>query len=167
MLEEWFIMMNNKGQWLWRCKCGICGNEFTALPARINNDHTTSCGCVIQSSGERLIMSVLDELNAKFESQYSFKNCRNINVLRFDFAIFDDFDLLYLIEYDGKQHFEPIDLFGGVDEFKKRQKRDAIKNDYCKQHNIPLLRIPYTFSVAEIKQKVYEYHLSVTTAGCA
>lgn len=159
--------MNNKGQWLWKCKCGICGNEFTALPARVNNDHITSCGCASQSSGERLIMSILEELNAKFKPQHSFEDCRSVNMLRFDFAVFYNSDLLYLIEYDGKQHFAPIDLFGGVDGFINRQKRDEIKNNYCKQHNIPLLRIPYTFSNEEIRQKIYEYHLSVTTAGCA
>ena len=159
--------MNDKGQWLWRCKCGVCGNEFTALPARVNNDHITSCGCASQSSGERLIINILEELEVKFETQYSFQNCRSINVLRFDFAVFDGLNLLYLIEYDGKQHFEPIDLFGGVEGFKDRQKRDAIKNNYCEQYNIPLLRIPYILSADKIKQIIYEYHLSVTTAGCA
>ena len=160
-------VMNDKGQWLWRCKCGMCGNKFTALPARINNDHITSCGCASQSSGERLVMSTLEELNAEFVTQYSFQDCRSVNALRFDFAVFYNSNLLYLIEYDGKQHFEPIDLFGGIDGFNDRQKRDAIKNNYCKQHNIHLLRIPYTLSAEEIKQKIYEYHLSVTTAGCA
>lgn len=159
--------MNDKGQWLWRCKCGICGNEFTALPAKINNDHITSCGCALQSSGERLISSILEELDVQFESQYSFQDCRSVNVLRFDFAVFRNSDLLYLIEYDGKQHFEPITLFGGIEGFKDRQKRDSIKNHYCQHNQIPLLRIPYTYSVEEIKQKIYEYHLSVTTAGCA
>lgn len=160
-------IMNDQGQWLWRCKCGICGGEFTALPAKINNGHITSCGCAAQSAGERLILSILGELNADFEPQYSFADCRSVNVLRFDFAVFDNSTVSYLIEYDGKQHFESIDLFGGIDGFKDRQKRDEIKNNYCKQCNIPLLRIPYTLSPEEIKQQIYEYHLSVTTAGCA
>jgi len=160
-------VMNDKGQWLWKCRCGICGTVFSALPARINNDHITSCGCALQSSGERFITNILEELNAEFDTQYSFSDCRSVNVLRFDFAVFNNSNLLYLIEYDGKQHFEPIDLFGGIEGFKDRQKRDAIKNNYCEKYNIPLLRIPYTFSTEEIKKTIYEYHLSVTTAGCA
>ena len=40
-----------------------------------------------------------------------------------------------------------------------------IKNTYCKVHNIPLLRIPYTMSSKEIKEKIYEYYVSLTTAG--
>ena len=37
--------MNSKGQWLWNCECGLCGNHFVCLPARVNNGHITSCGC--------------------------------------------------------------------------------------------------------------------------
>ena len=73
--------------------------------------------------------------------------------------------LLYLIEYDGKQHFKPIEWFGGAENFKKQQRRDKIKDNYCQLHNIPLLRLPYTLSNEEIQQQIYEYHLSVTTAG--
>lgn len=159
--------MNDKGQWLWRCKCGICGNEFIALPAKVNNGHITSCGCAIQSSGERYISSVLTELDAKFIDQYVFSDCKYKQLLKFDFAIFNDNKLLYLIEYDGKQHFEPIDWFGGIKGFEETQIRDNIKNEYCQKHNIPLLRFPYTLSNEKIKQQICEYHLSVTTAGCA
>lgn len=159
--------MNKKGQWLWNCKCGICGNEFTALPAKINNGDITSCGCSLQSSKERLIKNILDNFNIYFIPQYSFPDCKYKQQLKFDFCILYNSRILYLIEYDGKQHFEPIDLFGGDLGFIELQKRDNIKDKYCKSHNIPLLRIPYTFSDEEIKNKIYEYHLSVTTAGCA
>ena len=158
--------MNDKGQWLWRCKCGVCENEFTALPAKVNNGHITSCGCSMQSSGERYIISVLEELNADFVEQYSFSDCKYKYSLRFDFAIFDNNQLMYLIEYDGKQHFEPIEWFGGETGFEETKIRDNLKNTYCKENHISLLRFPYTLSDEEIKQNIYEYHLSVTTAGC-
>ena len=45
------------------------------------------------------------------------------------------------IEYDGIQHFEPIKLFGGEKEFLKTQKKDRIKNEYCINNNIRLIRI--------------------------
>lgn len=38
---------------------------------------------------------------------------------------------------------------------------------YCKTNSIPLLRIPYTTPIKEIEEKLYEYYLSLTTAGCA
>ena len=160
-------IMNDKGQWLWKCRCGVCGNTFTALPAKINNGHITSCGCALQSSGERHIKFVLEELNTDFIEQYSFLDCKYKHPLKFDFAIFNNNKLLYLIEYDGKQHFEPIEWFGGEKGFEETKIRDNLKNTYCQDNNITLLRFPYTLSSDEIKQKIYEYHLSVTTAGCA
>lgn len=159
--------MNEKGQWVWKCKCGICGNVFYELPARVNGGHTTSCGCRIQSFGESYIESLLVDFDIDFKQQYTFEDCKFVYVLRFDFGILYNDRLLGLIEYDGKQHFEPIDFFGGEDGFRKTQERDKIKNAYCKSHNIPLLRLPYTLSINEIKTKIYEYYLSLTTAGCA
>ena len=159
--------MNNKGQWIWECECPLCENSFFELPAKVNNGHTTSCGCRIQSFGESYVESILEEMNVKFEKQYIFNDCKNIYALRFDFGILHNDKLIGLIEYDGKQHFEPIEYFGGKEGFKGIQKRDKIKNEYCKIHNIPLLRLPYTLSIREIKIKVHEYYLSLTTAGCS
>lgn len=96
-----------------------------------------------------------------------FDDCKYIYTLRFDFAIMQNDKLLGLIEYDGKQHFEPIEFFGGEDGFRQTKERDEIKNTYCKDHDIPLIRLPYTLSTHEIKTKIYEYYLSLTTAGCA
>ena len=61
--------------------------------------------------------------------------------LKFDFYL-PDYNCC--IEYDGKQHFEPIDYFGGKNGFIKTQERDDIKNQYCKNNDIKLIRIPYT-----------------------
>ena len=159
--------MNNKGQWVWECKCPLCGNVFYELPAKINNGHTSSCGCQVQSFGESYIKLLLENLEADFIPQYTFEDCKHINILYFDFAIFFNNNLIGLLEYDGKQHFEPIEFFGGQEGFEKTKKRDEIKNAYCATHNIPLLRIPYTLSFDNIKKELYEYYLSLTTAGCA
>ena len=159
--------MNDKGQWIWEWECPLCNNIFYELPARVNNGHTTSCGCRVQSFGESYIGSLLDKMKIDFIPQYSFDDCKYIYILHFDFAIFDNDKLLGLVEYDGRQHFEPVNLFGGQEEFEKTKIRDEIKNTYCKINSIPLLRIPYTMSMKEIEKKLYEYHLSLTTAGCA
>ncbi len=156
--------MNNKGQWVWECQCPNCNNSFYELPAKINNGHTTSCGCRTQSFGESYVQSLLAEMRIEFAPQYTFADCKYINTLHFDFAIFYDGNLIGLVEYDGKQHFEPVDFFGGQKGFESSQKRDEIKNAYCKANNIPLLRLPYTLSMKEIKKNLYEYYLSLTTA---
>ena len=116
-------------------------------------------------------VSAKNEFKTLFKNTYveknPTKNKNNYYVLKFDFAILYNKDVIGVIEYDGKQHFEPIDFFGGVDGFRKTQTRDEIKNNYCKEHNVPILRIPYTMSIEEIKNVIYEYYLSLTTAGCA
>ena len=69
---------------------------------------------------------------------------------RFDFAIFDNNNnLKYLIEYDGSQHFEENVRENGLgfntrEAYEKTHERDMIKNQWCKDNNIPLIRIPYT-----------------------
>jgi len=60
---------------------------------------------------------------------------------RYDFYLQE---LNLLIEYDGMQHYYPIEFWGGVDELAKIRASDTAKNKLAKQHNIPLIRIPYT-----------------------
>jgi hypothetical protein len=47
------------------------------------------------------------------------------------------------IEFDGKQHYEPMSFFGGVDSFNKLKINDKIKNDYCEENYMNLIRIKY------------------------
>jgi hypothetical protein len=65
--------------------------------------------------------------------------------LRFDFAIFNENNnLSHLIEFDGKQHTNDYNAWGGTETLEERHLRDELKNLYCKNHNIKLIRIPYT-----------------------
>jgi hypothetical protein len=104
------------------------------------------CPICNESKGEVLIRNYLETNNISFEPQYTFKDCRGKKrPLLFDFAVFEDKSktkLKCLIEYDGQQHFEIIEYFG-EESFKNTQKYDKIKNKYCKNNNIKLIRIPY------------------------
>lgn len=62
--------------------------------------------------------------------------------MRFDFAIFENNSLKYLIEFQGRQHYEEGEFSNAIP-LKIRQERDKKKNEYCKNHNIPLIIIPY------------------------
>lgn len=147
---------NQNGQWLWECECGHCGNHFYDLPARIFNGHVRSCGCFKRSSNEVFISNYLDEIGVEYKEQYTFKDCKSDKgyPLYFDFAIFKNNSLFCLIEYDGRQHYNAIDLFGGESALKGTKKRDDIKNMYCTSNNIPLYRFPYTMTNDEIKEKI-------------
>ena len=153
-----------RGKWYWKCRCGYCGNEFSALPAKIASWHTKSCGCLkFHSSKEKLIEEYLKNSGFKYQSQFTIKDCKDKYVLPFDFAVFDTNDnILFLIEYDGEQHYKSIDFFGGDIEFQKRKAHDNYKTQYCISHNITLLRLPYTLTDDELVNQIDNY-LSVET----
>ena len=94
-----------------------------------------------ESIGENKIKKFLTEKNINYEPQYSFSSCKNKVKLRYDFYL-PKYNIL--IEYDGIQHFKPVDFFGGEKTFKETLKSDNLKNLYAKKNNVPLLRISYS-----------------------
>lgn len=100
--------------------------------------HTNGNGCpkCNESRGEAAIARYLDEHNIKYLRERKLGDTN----LRYDFYIKK---LNLIIEYDGRQHFESIKDFGGIEEFKLIQERDKIKNKYCKDNGIKLIRISY------------------------
>lgn len=98
------------------------------------------------SRGEIKIEEILLSKGIPFEEEYSFPDLISSSghPLRFDFAIFnDEGELDFLIEYQGIQHYEPKSKFGGYVGLRKQQFNDMKKREYCKQHNIILICIPY------------------------
>lgn len=139
------IGANSQGNVLYKCKCLNCGNEIIVSSSVLNGKKTQmSCGC-IKSKGEYYINKYLNELHIKYKTQFKFSDCRNQIPLRFDFTIFDDDKIKCLIEFQGRQHYEVIDGYkDSKEDLELRQKRDEIKRQYCKEHNLRLVEIPYT-----------------------
>lgn len=124
--------------WLCQCECGSIVEVPTTLLTR---GIQFSCGC-IKSKGEEKISQILFQNHILFKKEKTFDDCRfkDTNVLaRFDFYINNQ----YIIEFDGKQHFT-IKNTGWGESLESIQKRDEFKNQYCFEHNIPIIRIPYT-----------------------
>lgn len=99
------------------------------------------------SRGEIKIEEILQESGLNFSEEYSFSDLYSSNgrPLRFDFAVFDDDNnLMFLIEYQGIQHYIAKSKFGGNSGLKKQQYNDMLKREYCRKHNIILVAIPYT-----------------------
>jgi very-short-patch-repair endonuclease len=117
--------------------CLIHGN-FSQKP----NSHLNGTGCpkCKQSRGEEKIMRFLKENKINFEYQKSFDDCRNKDKLFFDFYLPNQ---NILIEYDGEQHFYPINHFGGLNRLKKQIINDKIKNNFAESNNYSLLRIKF------------------------
>ena len=142
-----------------------CLNEYEILEKYINIDTKISfkhkpCGCIFKlepdkflnrynkkycpicyykkSHGEILIHKFLEQNNYEYQKEFSFPDLKN---LRFDFYL-PDKNIIF--EYDGEQHFYPIEFFGGEEVLKFTQERDQLKNKYCIENQIQLFRIPYT-----------------------
>ena len=88
-------------------------------------------------------MKTLDEMRIEYEYDSTFEVKSDKSLLRWDFII-KDYDEPIFVEYDGKQHYEPIKYFGDQAKFERQQNNDKIKNDYCDEKGYLLLRIPYT-----------------------
>ena len=115
------------------------------------------------SRGEIRIEEILRESGLVFKEEYIFPDLKSPNgkPLRFDFAVFDDDGLLdFLIEYQGRQHYEPSQKFGGKRGFYQQQYNDNQKRRFCALHDFRLewrgssnqrvINMPETIKTGEI-----------------
>jgi hypothetical protein len=139
----------------------ICNKhgDFEQLPY----NHLMGNGCPIckNSIGENKIESFLKKNNFLFEREKTFDDCKNKEKLPFDFYLSD---INTIIEFDGEQHFKPMGYFGGLKKLLYTQQNDKIKNEYCKNNNIRLIRIPY-YEINNIEKILYEYLFNLPIFG--
>lgn len=121
-------------------RCKNCGYERNIIAT----DLLSGIGCprCKKSKGESKIERCLLENNIEYILYHKYEELIGVNgrQLSYDFYL-PKFDLL--IEYQGQQHYKPIDIFGGEEYFKVQQEHDKRKFEYAKTHNIKLLEIPY------------------------
>ncbi|MCR4720912.1 MAG: hypothetical protein K5655_04220 [Lachnospiraceae bacterium] len=135
-----------------KCRCKTHNYIWEASGYRLLNG--SSCPKCIQSQGEKKIANWLMSHNIDYRVEEKFSECKDEKPLPFDFYLPSE---NRCIEYDGVQHFEPIDHFGGQKKFEYTQRHDQIKNEYCENNNIPLLRIPY---YADINEELTQFLLN-------
>ncbi len=98
------------------------------------------------SRGQIKIEQILKQSGLEFAEEYSFPDLvsNTGRPLRFDFAVFDDeHNIDFLIEFQGIQHYEAKSVFGGYSGLRKQQYYDMKKRQYCTNHKITLVIIPY------------------------
>lgn len=127
-----------------KCLCLKCNHEFYSYPSNLLNQ-SSGCHRCNMSNSERTMLKALDELNINYSSQYSIDDCKFVNVLKFD--AFDTKNNI-AFEYNGEQHYYPIDFGGKGQEYARELfeltcNRDKAKQEYCKNNNIPLIIVPY------------------------
>ena len=158
-------IIKEDGKIYWKCSCSLCRHGIVkAVAHHIASGNTKSCGC-LQSYGESVIEKALQSRNIKYKKQVTFKGLTGIRggVLRFDFGIYNnDNDLLGLIEYDGDQHFNDYndnyyiteyELFNNINIVKEN---DKIKNEFCKNNNIQLVRLNGPITESIFFEKMYK-----------
>jgi very-short-patch-repair endonuclease len=132
---KWFLFKNCNTNVLIICpKHG----EFKQNPKH----HYNGVGCPIckESKGEKTIRKYLLENSIKFENQKEFQGCKYEHPLKFDFYLPEH---NICIEFDGEQHFKIVEKWGGLESYNKVLIRDKIKDEYCIENNIHLLRIRF------------------------
>lgn len=140
-LDECYVSGNKPT----RHRCKKCGFRWNPYPCNLLKDARCPMCESVSSKGENEISSILDKNNVDYIPQHRFDDCRNIKPLPFDFYIKGKNTC---IEFQGKQHYEPVQ-FGGISEevanenlIEVRQ-RDLIKSNFCRSENIRLIVIPY------------------------
>jgi very-short-patch-repair endonuclease len=116
-------------------------------------NHLGGSGCndCNTSRGEEVIKAYLKSLELNFNAQHIFKGLKDVRNLRCDFYIES---LNLVIEFNGRQHYEPVGAFGGEKSLKEVQRRDKIKKEFCKNNNIRFEVINFNDN---IKSKIDEY----------
>ena len=140
-------------------KCKIHDYKFFTSPRTFLYKGGVGCPKCSSSHGEKLMNDILNELGLKIVTQYTFPDCKNVNKLRFD--AYDETNNI-AFEYQGEQHYYPVDFAGkgdkwAAEQLRINQKRDNIKKEYCKINNIKLIEVPYwEFNNGTMKEYLIE-----------
>ena len=104
--------------------------------------HMNGSGCpnCNSSKGELFISQYLKDNNIEFIEQHTFEGLKMKRNLKCDFFLPKH---NVVIEFNGIQHYEPREQFGGEKGLKKTQKSDSIKREFCSINEIRLLEVRF------------------------
>lgn len=128
-----------------KCRCLLHNIVYDVQPRRFLYHGSTGCPKCFQSIGEKKLGEILSKMKYNPKPQYSFEDCKYKNKLRFDYY---DKNENIAFEYQGEQHYYPVN-FGGISDeeakknFEETTIRDGIKKQYCEKNNIKLICVPY------------------------
>lgn len=137
-----------------KIKCE-CGEIFETSISSFMNGKERCDSCTKRISlYEQKIIQWLNKNKVKYIRQYRFEDCKNILPLPFDFYL-EKYNTL--IEIDGEGHYQPAyfnhcSYEKAVESYERAKINDNIKNNYCKENEIKLVRIPY-WDIANKKYK--------------
>ena len=161
VIERVELDESGNGLGTWKCKCD-CGNIKYAEGYYLRKGMISSCGCLSQSKLELYVIQYFNEKNYQspedYQYQARFDELRNNEkrMLSYDFALYDEGKLNWLIECQGQQHYKPVEIFGGEQQFKKQKVHDELKKQYANKIGAKLIEIPYTAETYEDVKEILE-----------
>lgn len=145
--KEEYVQSNKRNL---KVLCGKCGSHvYTVSFSDYYNNKVYQChSCSSkETSGEKLIADILTELKIEYIREYKFRDCIDKRPLPFDFYL-PNYNTV--IEFDGPQHYHNV---YGQQSFINTQKHDIIKDQYCSENCINIIRIPY-FDSHKAKEQI-------------
>ena len=132
--------------------------QFKQAPIAHAGTHKQGCPKCQMSKGEQSLMNYFKSKGIKFRMQKIFPGCKDKRYLKFDFYI-KKWNLC--IEWNGKQHYEEVDHFGGAEALANNIRRDSIKKDYCEENGIGIIWIRYDEPnpIAYLERKIIEHRV--------
>jgi Zn finger protein HypA/HybF involved in hydrogenase expression len=155
------IIHKNKVKYI-KLKCKKCNHIFNQI---VDNHLNKLNGCIIcksASKGVEQIEKYLVSNSIKYIREKSFDDCKHIRKLFFDFYLPEQ---NILIEFNGRQHYEPVNYFGGKNKFENQKIKDDIKVNFCSDKNIKLLIISYK-ETKNIPTILFKIKNRITICSC-
>lgn len=121
-----------------------CGHEYTIYKSSFYKNRHICKICDVFGM-EKITLDFLEKQNIDYVKDYFFSDLIGVGggTLFYDYAVIKNNKIYMLIECQGEQHYKPVNHYGGEDTFIRQQEHDNRKRNYAKEHNIPLLEIPY------------------------
>jgi hypothetical protein len=154
----------------WVCQCE-CGNVKTIQRPGLISGEIISCGCS-KSYYEELLLHIVKEIfhDEMFNVLHNYSGFdwlyreETKSYQHIDIVVFENNKVKFLIEYDGKQHFEPV-RFGGIcieeaeRKFTYQKKMDERKNRLAREMGFVLVRFSYKEEISKkyIMDKLSRY----------
>lgn len=139
--------------WLFQYKDQRTEKVFNFEWQAVVSSRNQGVGCpyLITYKGEEYIKKYLQKNNISFDVQQKFSDLLGTGngQLSYDFSIPDEKYGYILIEYNGIQHYEASEFFGGEEKFKIQKEHDKRKRDYAKKHGYKLITVKYTYDTYE------------------
>lgn len=115
-----------------------CGHIWDIRASHLKNK--AICPKCTETAGERRVRAYLDSKNVEYETQKKFSELTRDKPLSYDFWLLKH---NVLIEFQGIQHYKPIDFFGGYTRFTKQKESDSMKRTFAYANGYTLIEVPY------------------------